>query len=139
MAHGHIIISDETFRGYTLPDNVASFLGLPAEVADPADETGETMIPKAWTFYTGFFESGVNWPAGVPFPVKEDAEGVPDREIEESDATDWVVPMNAQFFNLAPLVAALAAAKPIPFHFVALRAADTRRYLEDGTMPDSLI
>jgi hypothetical protein len=139
MAHGHIIISNPTFRGYVLPDKVASFFGLPTEVPDPADETGETMIPKQWTFYTGFFESGVTWPAGNPFPVKEDENGVPNRDIDEADATDWVVPMNAQFFNLVPLVAALAQAKPIPLHLVALRASDTANYLKDGTMPESLI
>jgi hypothetical protein len=166
MAHGHIIISNPTFRGYVLPDKVASFFGLPTEVPDPADETGETMIPKQWTFYTGFFESGVTWPAGNPFPVKEDENGVPHRridtgetetierivngepqtevrpiyrELEDGEETDWVVPMNAQFFNLVPLVAALAQAKPIPLHLVALRASDTAKYLKDGTLPESLI
>ena len=164
MAQGHLLISDDTFFNYSFSDELAAFFGLPTEVPDPgfvidpADPDAEPpMLPKTWTFYTAAFESGVNWPAGEPFPVLEDEDGVPMRQMPtgevdddgnpeyrpfnvlDHEQSDWVYPINSQIFKLATLVVGLCQAKPIPLHAVLLLAEDTVQYLQDGALPEAIV
>lgn len=141
MAHGHIIISKGTFRDYILSDEVAAYFNLPLELPDDPEAESPVMIPQQWTLFTGFKYRGGSWEAGAPFPVIEDENGAPAR-IEGGDwyeddigETDWVVPINAQIFDLAKFVSGLAAAKPIPIEYVQLRACETLNYLADGSLP----
>jgi len=138
MAHGHLIISKETFRGYVLSDALSQFLGLPLELPE-SDAEDAAMVKQSWTFYKGFFDYGIKWSAGSPFAVTEDEDGVPTRTDGNGEETDWVVPINAQVFELTTLIAGLAQAKGVPIHVVLLRAADTAKYLKDGSQPSLIV
>lgn len=131
MAVNYLISSHETFTTAILPPSVVAEFKVPLVSVD--EEGNET--PRTWTLEQ-INDSGLHR-AGKAFPVKEDEDGVPQREFE-GEPTDWAIPLGSVGRNLIAFIDALADAKPVERNHVFLSVKQTHEYLADGSLPSPL-
>ncbi len=132
MAVNYTIFSDDTYRNAIIPDVVCGEWGLPLT---QYDEETETEVPRTWTLEQ-VTDAGLN-KAGRAFPVVEDENGVPDREVTAEQATDWVYPMGSTGRNIIEWIEDLAAIKQVDPNHCFLSICQTQRYLKNDGHPPS--
>jgi len=134
MAHRYAIISNATYTGYTIPDNLAVYLGLPI-VTPPEDDSDPVAIN--YTPQEAFEQASLG--SAPAFAIEERDGQAPLRGEDINTVTDWIKPLNNTSANFDEIVIGLATAAGVPYREVWLGHSDIQHYLATGESPESLV